>query len=629
MICINNSRKLYFFHRWLNNNGLRYFPHPSLSYELRTTLKFLHLEHNEIESLPSYHKGDFPPELENLHGHLKTKHKPFEKTPNLVKLFLHSNRILGIGEEDLWMLSKLNELFLSANKLVNSSVHPEAFRNLTKLSVLHLDWNKFHYVPLAIQGKSRLPSVDSLDVRGNSFTYILKGTFAGLDKLRYLHMQYNKIVTIENGAFNENIKHIHMQGNRFNFKHENQFTNLTKLTELGLRDNQIRTIPDTAFHGLKSLNYLDLGKNKIGRILKVSFRDLAKVATLDLDQNEIAFIEDGTFAGILQFERLKLQYNHLTSLPNGGDFHNKEMNQINFSNNRITSIANGTFVNVRCISEGCRTYGRGTIWNFHNNEIASIDSGAFQTFDGPFCTLQFGSTVADKNLLKNIGSRAFDDVKACYIDLRNLKLQKIASESFRDVRVSFDLEMTDNKIRTIEENAFLRIDVRNLYLTNNAIQAITVKMFGDSGSTIRAILGLTNNEIQTLHEDSLKGVTVNGQIRLRDNKLVLFPSKALERQDPRVLELRNNQIPSIPVGWLDSFKNLRQLFLPGNLITTLGANLFKELKNLKILELQKNRISVIEPGAFNNLVSLERLYLYDNQIEFLPTFPELKKLQDL
>lgn len=24
------------------------------------------------------------------------------------------------------------------------------------------------------------------DVRGNSFTYILKGTFAGLDKLRYL-----------------------------------------------------------------------------------------------------------------------------------------------------------------------------------------------------------------------------------------------------------------------------------------------------------------------------------------------------------------------------------------------------------------------------------------------------------
>jgi len=82
-------------------------------------------------------------------------------------------------------------------------------------------------------------------------------------------------------------------------------------------------------------------------------------------------------------------------------------------------------------------------------------------------------------------------------------------------------------------------------------------------------------------------------------------------------ELRNNQIPSIPVGWLDSFKNLRQLYLHNNLITSLGANLFKELKNLEILELQRNRISVIEPGAFNNLVNLYRLYLYDNQIEFL------------
>ncbi|XP_078366394.1 uncharacterized protein LOC144650562 [Oculina patagonica] len=614
---------------WLNNNGLRYFPHPSLSHEPRPALKFLHMEHNEIESLPSYHKGDFPPDLENLHGDLKEKHRPFEKTPNLVKLFLHSNRILGIGEEDLWMLSKLNELFLSANKLVNSTVHPEAFRNLTGLSVLHLDWNKFHYVPLAIQGKSRLPSVDSLDVRGNSFTYILKGTFAELDKLRYLHMPYNKIVTIENGAFNENIQHIHMQGNRFNFKHENQFTNLTKLTQLGLRNNQIRTIPDTAFHGLKSLTWLALGDNKIGRILKVSFRDLANVATLDLDNNEIAFIEDGTFAGVNRFGRLKLDNNHLTSLPNGGDFHNKQMNQIDFSNNRITSIANGTFVNVRCISGGCSSSHRGTIWNFQENEIVSIDSGAFQTFDGQSCTLQFGGPSPGKNLLKSIDSGAFDNVKACYIDLRYLELKKITSESFRDVHVSFDLEMQYNNIRTVEENAFLRINTRHLYLQSNAIQAITVKMFGDSGSLIRAVLDLSKNEIQTLHEDSLKGVKVNGQIRLRDNKLVLFPSKALEKQDPRVLELRNNQIPSIPVGWLDSFQNLRHLFLPDNLITSLGANLFSKLKNLEILELQRNRISVIEPGAFNGLVELDRLYLYSNRIVFLPTFPKLDRLRAL
>lgn len=305
----------------------------------------------------------------------------------------------------------------------------------------------------------------------------------------------------------------------------------------------------------------------------------------------------------------KLQDNQLTSLPNGGDFHNKQMNNINFSKNRITSIANGTFVNIRCISGGCGNSrsSSGTIWKFRENEIVSIDSGAFQSFDGRACTLEFGGASKKYNLLKSVDSGAFDNVQACYIDLSNLELKKIASESFRDVRVSFDLEMNDNEIRTVEENAFLRFNVRHLMLQNNAIQAITEKMFGDSGSTIRAILDLSHNEIQTLHEDSLKGVKVNGQIRLRNNKLVMFPAKALEKQDPRVLELRHNQIPSIPVGWLDPFQNLRHLFLPDNNIASVEANVFSKLKNLEILELQDNKISVIEPGAFNGLDSVKRL----------------------
>jgi len=175
----------------------------------------------------------------------------------------------------------------------------------------------------------------------------------------------------------------------------------------------------------------------------------------------------------------------------------------------------------------------------------------------------------------------------------------------------------------------LRINTRHLRLDNNAIQAITVKMFGDSGSIIRGQLNFAFNEIQSLHADSLKGVTISGKILLRDNKLVLFPSKALENQNPRILELQNNEIPSIPSGWLDSFPNLRELYLQNNHITSLGANLFSKLKNLNALELHKNKISVIEPGAFNGLDKMDRLYLHGNQIVFLPTFPELKLLRAL
>ncbi|XP_068721591.1 uncharacterized protein [Montipora capricornis] len=592
---------------WLNDNSLGSFPHPSLSYETRPSMKYLHLENNQIRNLRSYDKGDFPPELENLHRDLKRKQKPFEKTRNIIQLFVHSNQITEIGEEDLWLLNKLQEIFLSYNKLRNSTVHPEAFRNLTRLTVLHLDGNTFYYVPIALQRKSRIPSVGALDLRANKITYLSKGTFYELDKLKSLYMQNNKIVAIENGAFNENIQIIDLYNNRFNFKHENQFTNLSKLTYLILRTNQIRAIPDTAFHGLQSLSVLNLGQNKIGRILKIIFRDLANVNTLWLDKNEIAFIEDGTFAKVKRFSTLNLQHNHLTYLPTGGDFRNKEMNFVDFSYNRITSIANGTFVDVTCSSSGCTldTSSRGTIWGFHDNEIVSIDSGAFKGFKGRLCSLQFARENSEKNLLKSIGGRAFENVETCHMDLRFLKLEKIASETFKDVTVTKDIDMNNNKIQTIEENAFLRINTRHLRLDNNVVEAITVKMFGDSGSTIRGQLNLADNKIQSVHDEFLKGVTIRGRIKLGNNKLVLFPSKALQSQNPFFLELQNNEIPSIPDGWLDSFPNLRELYLQDNSITFLKANTFSKLKNLV------------------------KLYLHDNEIEFVPTFPELGRLSDL
>ncbi|XP_074618758.1 uncharacterized protein LOC141877629 isoform X2 [Acropora palmata] len=614
---------------WLNNNNLVNFPHPSLSYEKRPALNFLHVENNQIESLTSYGKGDFPPELENLHGDLRSKHKPFEKTRNLVKLFVHSNKIRAIDEEDLWLLDKLQEIFFSYNNLMNSSVHPLAFRNLTRLSVLHLDGNAFYYVPSALQRKSRIPAVTSLDLQGNVITYILKETFSELDKLKSLYMQSNKIVTIENGAFNENIQHIDLSDNRFTFKHGNQFTNLSNLNQLYLRKNKIRIIPDTAFHGMTSLSHLDLGKNKIGRILKILFRDIAGVTYLNLDYNEIAYIEDGTFEKFKKFDRLKLQHNQLTYLPTGGDFSNMEINDVDFSNNRITTISNGTFFNVNCITGFCATNGRGTIWRFHDNEIVSIQSGAFKKFNGPTCTLQFTWGNPNKYLLKSIGSRAFEDVRTCHIDLRFMKLEKIASETFKDVTVKNDIEINNNKIHTIEQNAFLRITTRHLKLENNFLNAITVKMFGDSASFIQGELNLAYNKIRGLHDESLKGVKVTQKIVLRNNKLVIFPYRALQSQNPYYLEMQHNEILSIPNGWLDSFSNLRELYLQSNSITTLNANVFSKLGNLRALELHRNKINGIEPAAFNGLTKLDRLYLHENAIQFVPTFPELKFLRFL
>jgi len=68
-------------------------------------------------------------------------------------------------------------------------------------------------------------------------------------------------------------------------------------------------------------------------------------------------------------------------------------------------------------------------------------------------------------------------------------LTTISSEAFKDVTVTWDLELYSSKIATFEENPFLSLKITNgiLELQNNAIQAVTRKLFGDSGSSVKTL----------------------------------------------------------------------------------------------------------------------------------------------
>ncbi|XP_074619049.1 uncharacterized protein LOC141877908 isoform X1 [Acropora palmata] len=610
---------------WLSGNSLTHFPHPALSQESFPSLRYLHLEDNQINSLSSFSKSDFPPSLEVLQVSQEIVHKPFEKITSLQRLFLHRNLITNIQEDDLWLLSSLQQLYFSQNQLSNATVHPYAFRNLTSLTTLHLDFNNFHYVPLSVQGKSHLPRVQNLVLSDNKITFIVEGTFSELDTLNSLEISSNQIVAIENGAFPVTINTLNLWNNRFNFKHENQFTNLSQLSSLNLDNNLIDVVPNTSFHGLSSLTTLSLNSNKICRILKVIFKDLTSLQTLYLSQNDIAFIEDGALSNLPVLNRLDLNNNQLTTLPVDGDFHNKKIDRLDLRNNRITSIRKGTFINMTC-SAGCI----GRHWDFRGNRISVIESGAFQNVQGTGCILHFSDANTDNNVLKHIGSHAFDDVNVCQIEMYSMQLTTLVREAFRNVALARNLLLNDNKIVTFEENPFLSVTVGlTLNLQNNVISAITGKMFGDSQTSSTYSLNFFGNQIQSMHDDAFKGLSNIVYLDLRNNKLATFPSKALKYPNPSYLYLENNQISSISPGELDSLTNLNNLQLDDNKIPKLAINLFQNQRNLRTLDLTNNLISVLESGAFSNLGNIETIDLRGNQIVFLPTFPSLSSLLDL
>nr|AXL14330.1 mega-thrombospondin [Nematostella vectensis] len=624
---------------WLNDNKLTNFPHPALSQEVMP-LKFLHLENNQINSLTSYAATDFPVDLQVLHGGLKDSHEPFLKLSSLQKLFVHNNQITSIGEKDLWHLNTLVDFYASVNSLTNATVHPEAFRNLTSLTRLDIDYNQFHYVPTAVTTESRIPKVQVMHLTGNKITFVKAGTFSELNELQNVYLKNNKIVAIENGAFPLNLRVIEIDANRFTFIHENQFTNLTLLRTLNLASNQLRVIPDTAFHGLASLTSLDLSNNKIGRIDKIVLKDLVNLNSLILNDNEIAHIEDGALAMNTHYINLLLNNNQLTILPNGGDFHNKQIDRLDLKNNRLTTIAPNTFVNITCNGFSCNKNQLSYIryFDFTKNDIVSVQAGAFDNLVGTQCSILFGNDqTAERNPLKTIESDAFKKVSVCHIDFSYLELTTIATRTLVDTTTGQDIRFQYNSITSIAENAFQNVKVgqigsglATLHLQNNKIQAITSKIFGNSGSgsSIR-ILDLSYNEIRTLKEDAFAGLSSSYKVMLRNNKLIQSPLIPLAHLNLVVLDLQFNQIPTINVGELNVFTGLRDLFLQNNNITELGKDLFKYNTVLGTLNIDNNAIQVVHEGAFNDARDLDFVYLRNNQIVFWPTLPSLPQLQRL
>lgn len=116
------------------------------------------------------------------------------------------------------------------------------------------------------------------------------------------------------------------------------------------------------------------------------------------------------------------------------------------------------------------------------------------------------------------------------------------------------------------------------------------------------------------------------------NHLVSIPQKSFEAQKELVeLHLNHNKISSISNRTFDGLVKLKVLSLRGNFLEDLPDKLFSALPNLEELDLGKNRITRIDSAAFSGMPSLRVLYLDDNMLKNVPTssFPYLGSLAEL
>ncbi|XP_044761179.1 protein slit isoform X1 [Coccinella septempunctata] len=266
----------------------------------------------------------------------------FGRLPNLIKLDLRRNQITGIEENSFEGASKISELILSDNKLLE--IHNKMFLGLHNLKLLSLN--------------------------NNHITCVMPGSFDHLASLHTLNLVQNPFVCNCHLAwFSEWLKNKGLSGsppkcnkpdrvkdvlikelpkNEFKCTSDNDQGCLgenycpptcsctgtvvrcsradlkeiprgipPETSELYLDFNFITSIQADRLSHLKALTRLDISNNHIGMLSNNTFSSLSKLSTLIISYNKLQCIQQNALDGLGSLRILSLHGNQISMIPEG------------------------------------------------------------------------------------------------------------------------------------------------------------------------------------------------------------------------------------------------------------------------------------------------------------------------
>ncbi|XP_043829620.1 extracellular matrix protein 2-like [Dromiciops gliroides] len=242
-------------------------------------------------------------------GNAKMKVIPPLSDPGLKTLYLSENEISKIPAETFNGVPNLEWLDLSKNKLDTQGLHPDAFKNLTRLKRLNLDGNSLSAIP-------ELPSsLQELKVNDNTLRGLQRTSFRGLAKLLTLEAEGNQLHdgNIYPLAFQPLKSLMYLRLNRNHLRGIPQGLPAS-LQELHLDSNHIEEISERVLNKSRSLSLLVLSNNRIqeDHIAPRAWIDLPKLESLDLSHNRLVHVPSFLPRGL---RRLMLHHNRIERIP--------------------------------------------------------------------------------------------------------------------------------------------------------------------------------------------------------------------------------------------------------------------------------------------------------------------------
>ena len=115
-------------------------------------------------------------------------------------------------------------------------------------------------------------------------------------------------------------------------------------------------------------------------------------------------------------------------------------------------------------------------------------------------------------------------------------------------------------------------------------------------------LDIHNNHIETIEEDAFLGMERLGYLYVFRNKITFLRKNMFNGLNSLIyLHIDHNLIETIPDGCFSDLRNLIYLDLGFNKLSEISGNMWLGLINLKNVHVHNNGIAMLKPKSFNHL----------------------------
>ncbi|KAM3620389.1 uncharacterized protein V6R79_022410 [Siganus canaliculatus] len=447
---------------------------------------------------------------------------------------------------------------------------------------------------------------------------------AGLsDKTRQLSLQNNKIeeITLEHISHLHQLETLNLQNNWLTTDglEDEGFEMLEQLAYLYLANNKLTAAPKVLPPSLVSA---DFAANQLTRIYPYTFGHKPKLRSVYLHNNKLTDtgLPDHMFNGSDNLEIITMSSNFLQVVPQNLP---RSLYRLHLKSNKLEKIPAGTFYNLPNLRELYLQNNHLSNEGMDNETFSQLSSLEYLDLSNNNLSVVPKSLPRnlvllhlEKNSIRSIPADALTSIRNLeYLLLHNNKLRSrsIHPAAFQGLKKLHTLHMYNNLLERVPRGLPRR--AKTLMLLHNFISEIgrndLILLY-----TLKE-LNLSYNKLTSprLHREAFRKLRGLETLALSGNSLHTFPM-GLPRS-LQVLEIKNNQLISIPDGALTGMEKLQKLILSENQLklNSVYQGAWMELGALTTLDLSGNQLSHI-PSDLPE--SLEYLHLQNNRISSVP-----------